>query len=472
MPQMWFIRVGDQERGPISSQQLKLLAAKGKLKRSDFVRVAERSNWIPAERVSGLFESQAVSSQPQSDASPSSKGDQDIENRASWWLQMAVRIVQWIIINLARRPKVTLAVACLLAVISLFWFSTTGSVDPKLAQIGQPSSVDLSQLDVHSDVSQLQSELRGIVDQNKSFQAKERMRDRQALEQQARNVARREKEENEHRERVIKAEAELKEFREKEEQSNKARIETEERLAKALADRLFSGISFDPKQCVFMSKSLRESGATVEIVGRDYKALRERFDNRDWLKVCFPYPQRRYPSEWTFNKVLTGFYLLDRWGLQLLVRTSKNYDDSLFQDKPVLSAFEFPLSLDLSTIHESNLEQRIQAYQKGDAAVNTIRFSPISIELDKFITKHPDNIGYINEWDPLRLVILFVDPPDPNFKGGGRFCLEMQEKLNEKESQLRSKQSLGELEEEDIRREYTKEVVRQFQEARKWAENY
>ncbi|MCB0321849.1 MAG: DUF4339 domain-containing protein, partial [Bdellovibrionales bacterium] len=326
-------------RGPISSQQLKLLAAKGKLKRSDFVRVAERSNWIPAERVSGLFEPRSVSSQPQSDTSPSSKGDPDIENRASLWLQMAVRIVQWIFIHLARRPKATLAVACLLAVVSLFWFSITGSVDPKLAQIGQPSSVDLSQLDVHSDVSQLQSELKGIVDQNNSFQAKERARDREALEQQARNVARREKEENEHRERVIKADAELsevtrkaeadlKEFREKEKQLAKAKAEKEERQAKILADKLYGGISFDPAKFVFLSKSLRDAGATVEIIGKDHQMVRGYFESRDWPNLGCPSGQKQVPFEWTFENVLTGFHRLHSWKLHLLVRTSEKYNEN------------------------------------------------------------------------------------------------------------------------------------------------
>lgn len=55
MSQNWFCKVSGKEVGPLSSHQVKVLAAKGKLKPEDLIRQGEEGKWIPARRAKGLF---------------------------------------------------------------------------------------------------------------------------------------------------------------------------------------------------------------------------------------------------------------------------------------------------------------------------------------------------------------------------------------------------------------------------------
>jgi hypothetical protein len=60
----WFCKIGDKKIGPLSSQQLKTIVARGQLRREHFVRRGSEGPWIPAGRVKGLFpESSAGSAQ-------------------------------------------------------------------------------------------------------------------------------------------------------------------------------------------------------------------------------------------------------------------------------------------------------------------------------------------------------------------------------------------------------------------------
>jgi hypothetical protein len=51
----WFCKIADRERGPLSSAQLKSLAAQGELHPQDLVRQGTDGAWVPADRVKGLF---------------------------------------------------------------------------------------------------------------------------------------------------------------------------------------------------------------------------------------------------------------------------------------------------------------------------------------------------------------------------------------------------------------------------------
>ena len=55
MAQQFFIRRGDQEQGPFTPEQIKELAASGKLVASDLVRTAEKAEWRQAGTIKGLF---------------------------------------------------------------------------------------------------------------------------------------------------------------------------------------------------------------------------------------------------------------------------------------------------------------------------------------------------------------------------------------------------------------------------------
>jgi beta-lactam-binding protein with PASTA domain len=54
MSKKWFCQVADQEIGPISSGELKALAAEGKLGPEDLVRKDGQEGWATARQVNGL----------------------------------------------------------------------------------------------------------------------------------------------------------------------------------------------------------------------------------------------------------------------------------------------------------------------------------------------------------------------------------------------------------------------------------
>jgi len=55
MPQEWFVRRGNQERGPLTPQEVKELVAKGILVASDMARTSDKSEWRQAGTIKGLF---------------------------------------------------------------------------------------------------------------------------------------------------------------------------------------------------------------------------------------------------------------------------------------------------------------------------------------------------------------------------------------------------------------------------------
>ena len=58
---VWYYARGDQEKGPITTVQIKALAGAGKLQQDDFVWKEGMENWVPAGEVSGLFAAKPVS---------------------------------------------------------------------------------------------------------------------------------------------------------------------------------------------------------------------------------------------------------------------------------------------------------------------------------------------------------------------------------------------------------------------------
>jgi hypothetical protein len=58
---VWYYARGEQEKGPITTVQIKALAGAGKLHRDDFVWKEGMENWVPAGEVSGLFAEKTAS---------------------------------------------------------------------------------------------------------------------------------------------------------------------------------------------------------------------------------------------------------------------------------------------------------------------------------------------------------------------------------------------------------------------------
>ena len=60
----WFCQIAGTELGPLSSQQVKAMVAKGRLLPDDVIRRGTEGPWIPASRVKGLFPQQQGQSAP------------------------------------------------------------------------------------------------------------------------------------------------------------------------------------------------------------------------------------------------------------------------------------------------------------------------------------------------------------------------------------------------------------------------
>ena len=54
-PKEWYIKKGEKHYGPYSSRELKNLAHSGKIEPSDEVQTGRMGQWVPAEKVKGLF---------------------------------------------------------------------------------------------------------------------------------------------------------------------------------------------------------------------------------------------------------------------------------------------------------------------------------------------------------------------------------------------------------------------------------
>jgi hypothetical protein len=60
----WYVRVGDTEHGPISSETLKQLALQGKVTPDSLVKKGTSGSWVLASAVKGLFATTATNATP------------------------------------------------------------------------------------------------------------------------------------------------------------------------------------------------------------------------------------------------------------------------------------------------------------------------------------------------------------------------------------------------------------------------
>jgi uncharacterized RDD family membrane protein YckC len=64
MSEEWYYTVAGQQIGPVSGSELKLLASRGKITRNDMVWKEGMSDWVPAEKLKGLFVGSGTASPP------------------------------------------------------------------------------------------------------------------------------------------------------------------------------------------------------------------------------------------------------------------------------------------------------------------------------------------------------------------------------------------------------------------------
>ena len=123
MADQWHFSINGNQSSPVSSSELKQLASCGKLSRTDLIWKEGMANWIPAEKLKGLFPIQGTAAptqmlppppplQTQDQKIPNLPplGDSDIDNKFIW-LIVAVPIVGVIIELIAGKELVWLYMA-------------------------------------------------------------------------------------------------------------------------------------------------------------------------------------------------------------------------------------------------------------------------------------------------------------------------------------------------------------------------
>ena len=66
----WFVRKGDKTHGPFTSVQLRQLAEGSKISTTTDVRRSNGGQWVPAQKVKGLFTTTAAPSKPKPNPIP------------------------------------------------------------------------------------------------------------------------------------------------------------------------------------------------------------------------------------------------------------------------------------------------------------------------------------------------------------------------------------------------------------------
>ena len=61
MPNKWYVQITGEELGPLSDDDLRAMAFKRQLTPDDLVRKDASANWVPAAKVRGLFQLEAMS---------------------------------------------------------------------------------------------------------------------------------------------------------------------------------------------------------------------------------------------------------------------------------------------------------------------------------------------------------------------------------------------------------------------------
>lgn len=102
---VWYYAHGDTERGPLTTSQIKALAAAGKIQRDDFVWKEGMETWATARDVAELFGAEAkpvekiAAKTGQPEGSVSSDGD---SSPAPWRWAMAVAVTGMLMVVLSR----------------------------------------------------------------------------------------------------------------------------------------------------------------------------------------------------------------------------------------------------------------------------------------------------------------------------------------------------------------------------------
>lgn len=342
---------------------------------------------------------------------------------------------------------------------------------PQLKQPAVTSSKDVP--NISSDIDKIRSGPDAILDQ---ITKSAREQDQQNREKNKAEADKSKKELDAQEAGRAKRDAFVKNQTAEAKRKEKANAEANQAELQKLADQHFGNVSFDPVKCVILSPSLKKSGATVQIVGRKYKEISAFHAKKDWLGLINFLnehdPSKGYRSG---DDVLKKFFNLGSgsdYKLQLLVTTKLDLRQAS-DDSAQLFALQFPLTVDLSAMYSRSASTERDYSSKRPNA--THKFFPAAIDYSSNFTKHPEGTGYFCAWTPLQLVLVGLDSKlekNQFDRLARKYHVSVIEDFMKKETQLRVKQDLGELTEDEIRKQLTLEMVRLYGEAKKWLEKF
>jgi hypothetical protein len=329
---------------------------------------------------------------------------------------------------------------------------------------------------------------------------------RRAITQAKENKERAEEESERNRQFIERTKAEQEErVREealRQEKTQKARL--------AFIETCLTGISFDP-QNIILSKKLRNSGATVELIGKSIPKFNQFLSKKDWLGFlnfaenyrsepsAVPFTFEGYPSQdHVYNRLLdfsdhslSESQRLEPWTMHIKTQIQYKHPNGPgynYTPGQSLFAIYLPLSNDrrLFWPHASKI-LRLSADGTGDIPTFRVKWEDIHPIFDvpqyklNFI-KHPDD-GYLLDWKPLGIYLVGVSQDyaeKPNglverryFSESGQYVQEqILPRILNKKKDLALRKSLRQIDDVVFDREIMSEYMKIYDEALVWLNDH
>jgi hypothetical protein len=322
------------------------------------------------------------------------------------------------------------------------------------------------------------------------------LENRRVIAQAKEDKEREEKESERNRLFAERTEAEQKE-RDREEGLRQERIQ-KERLV--FIETCLPNICFDT-QNIILSKKLRSSGATVELLGKSIPQFNRLLSKKDWLgflsfaqnyrydSSVTPFKWEEYPEQREVYEYLNKFEKhvllenqpIESWAMliktKLPLRSSKdlkNLGQSLF-------AIHIPLSLDCKIVWPEVYDQfyePIKKHDKSSPLKGGAEFRPKGTAVSTDWKEHPDG-GALFHWSPVGLYLVGVSQ-DTQFVQDGQFRSEavfyhaeqITERLRQRTNDLRRKEALGQIDGVVFTKEIISEVISIYEDALVWLEGH
>lgn len=328
---------------------------------------------------------------------------------------------------------------------------------------------------------------------------------RRAIAQAKENKERAEEESERNRQFIERTKAEQKE-RESEEA---LRQEKSQKDRLAFIETCLTRISFDT-QNIILSKKLRTSGATVELIGKSIPQFNHYISQKDWLGFlkfaenyrleppAVPFTFEGYPSQdHVYNRLsdfrkhsLAKTQRLEPWVMH--IKTKNQYKiPSIpgynYTTGESLFAIHLPLSLDRKLFWPHSSSPLIHdTDSKDDIAKFRVNWEKIhgSYDVPKceltFI-KHPDG-GYLLDWNPLGIYLVGVSQDYAEedsglvqkryFSEGSQFREKIGGRISRKMEELLTRKSLRQIDDAVFDREVMSEYGQIYNEALVWLNDH